>query len=1070
MVDYKDLYVVGIGSSAGGFEAFQKFLPRLPTSDRITYIIAQHLDPARPTLFGDLLSKYSSFNITPVVDGQKVEGGTICYSPPSKDVTIVDGCFRLTDPEVKSYPKPSVNKLFTSLAKEKKEKAVGIILSGTGSDGAMGISEISKHGGITLTEDEGAKYYSMPKAAIDTGHVIASLPPELLAEGIEHIIEDRQYFEKHFELKDSVSTIFNLLNKKTKVDFSSYKEATITRRIKKRMNETKSFNVDDYVELLQNDEEEIIRLKDELLIIVTSFFRDKEAFSQLKVHLKELLENKMDDHVRIWVTACATGEEAYSIAIIMSELLEEMKIVKKITIFATDISEDVVSKSRNKSYLEEQIDGISPEHLEKYFEPVNNSYKPKTSIREMIIFSQHDLIKDPPFLNMDLISCRNVLIYFDNELQKRLLSIFYYSLRYDSLLFLGKSETVGSLSALFSIEDNKAKIYKKANDIGEIDIDILTYVKRNNNSRRATKRETESEQAINVDNSINQAVSNIFGLNGVVIDRNGNILYYKGDCRDYIMQPQGIHTNDIYRLAVDYIKLDLRAIINLSRKNRVYEVSKKIRIMPTREPKEYVTISIFPLEKNRFGEETYFITFEKEVDQALSLPSDVFEPIDFNQTEASMLEDELVTLKERLQITIEELETSNEELQSTNEELQSTNEEFQSTNEELETSNEELQSTNEELQTVNDELNFSNLELELANIAFNKVLRGLNSYVVILDTKLNIVKYTDGIELFFDIGKSANNNFSTILLNSNFYKPNLMDDIKQCLYNDESITYEIIHGNRNFSFSIKKFSYGNNKLKSEIEDGLVLSFVDNTESIKKDKMIFQQSKMAAMGEMIGNIAHQWRQPLNTLNALNMKLESEFNNGELDNDSFAEFKNKSNTLIQNMSSTIDDFRSFFSPNKLKENFYIDKLIKETIDFIEDSFKHNKITIVNSITKDIQLYSYKNELMQVILNLLTNSKDAFLINKITDPKITIEHLDTDEEHVGIAIYDNGGGISSSIIDKVFEPYFTTRFQSGGTGIGLYMSKMMIQESMHGTLTLENYNNGTLAKIIISKRLNI
>ncbi len=1066
MVNYEDLYVVGIGSSAGGFEAFQKFLPRLPHSENITYIIAQHLDPARPTLFGDLLSKYSSFEITPVEDGQKVEGGLICYSPPNKDVTVIDGCFRLSEPEVKSYPKPSVNKLFTSLAKEKKEKAIGIVLSGTGSDGAQGIKEIAEHGGIALTEDEGAKYYSMPKAAIDTGKVIASLPPELLAEGIENIIEDRNYFSKHFELKDSVSVIFDILNKHTSIDFSSYKEATITRRIKKRMNETKSNGVDDYVELLKKDIDEVKRLKDELLIIVTSFFRDKEAFVQLKKEMRVMLENKIDEQVRIWVTACASGEEAYTLAIIISELLEEMKLVKKVTIFATDVSEDTIAQSRTRTFNFDQIEGISDEHLQKYFESSNNVYKPCNNLREMIIFSQHDLIKDPPFLNMDLITCRNVLIYFDNELQKRLLSIFYYSLRYDSMLFLGKSETVGSLSSLFAIVDNKSKIYKKANDIGKIDVDILTYVKRNNLTRRATKRETESEQAVNVDNSIEKAVSNVFGQNGVVIDSNANILYFKGDCRDYILHPKGVQTNELFRLAVDYLKLELRAIINLCRKKRTYQVSKKIRVMPVREPKEYVTISVFPLEKNRFGEETYFITFEKETDIGKSVSKTFFDPIDYNSSEASILEDELVTLKERLQITIEELETSNEELQSTNEELQSTNEEFQSTNEELETSNEELQSTNEELQTVNDELNFSNLDLEFANVAFNQVLHNLNSYVVILDTKLNIVKYTDGIDLFFDIGKSVNNNFSTILLNSSFYKPDLMDDIKKCLHDNKDIFYDIVHQDRNFTFSIKKFSYGSRKSTQGIEGGLVISFVDITESLKKDQVLFQQSKMAAMGEMIGNIAHQWRQPLNNLNALNIKLESEFNREELNAESFLIFKEKSNALIQKMSSTIDDFRSYFSPNKLKEHFQLSRLINESIEFVEDTYGDHGITIVNEISWDTELYGHKNELMQVVLNVLSNAKDACISNGIKNPQVTLAHFETDENNVGFTIVDNAGGITQDVMEKMYEPYFTTKFESGGTGIGLYMSKMMIQESMGGTLSIENHNDGTLVKIIVPK----
>lgn len=278
-----------------------------------------------------------------------------------------------------------------------------------------------------MAEDEGAKYFSMPKAAIDTRKVLASLPPEVLAEGIEYVLKDRKYFDKNFALQTSSNRIFDLLNAKTNIDFSSYKEATITRRIKKRIIETKSNGIDEYLELLQKDEEEVERLKDELLIIVTAFFRDKDAFWELKKEILNLIKNKLDGTVRIWVPGCATGEEAYSIAIILCETLEQLNINKKVTIFATDVSEKTVIESRNRTFTIKQVEGIDAIYLKKYFEFTNEIYKPKKILRDMIVFSKHDLIKDPPFLNLDLISCRNLLIYFDVELQKRLLSIFYYS-------------------------------------------------------------------------------------------------------------------------------------------------------------------------------------------------------------------------------------------------------------------------------------------------------------------------------------------------------------------------------------------------------------------------------------------------------------------------------------------------------------------------------------------------------------------------------------------------------------------------------------------------------------------
>jgi len=1064
MSKYEDLYVVGIGASAGGFEAFQKFLPKLSHTSNISYVITQHLDPKQPTLFGELLSKFSSLQIIQIKDGQKIEPDKIYYCPPNKDVVLQKGTFILTEPEVKSYPKPSVNKFLHSLALEKKDKAVGIILSGTGSDGAKGINSIAQYGGIALSEDEGAKYYSMPKAAIDTGKVLASLPPELLAEGIEHIIVDRKFFDKHFALQDSTAKIFEILNKKTDIDFSSYKEATITRRIKKRMNETKSRGVDGYLEILESDKEEVEKLKDELLIIVTSFFRDTEAFGALKKELYNLVKNKVDNTIRIWVAGCATGEEAYTIAIILCELFEELKITKKVTIFATDVSEKTINQSRNRFYTLEQVADVDKRYLKKYFDCSNDIFKPNKMLRDMIVFSKHDLIKDPPFLNLDMVSCRNLLIYFDTELQKRILSIFYYTMRYESILFLGKSETVGVLGSLFSIVDNRYKIYKKLNDLGNIDIETLTYVKKNNFVKTQVKKQTQEEKTLDVDISINKAISNKYAHSGIVIDgSNYNILFFKGDCSEFVGHPQGIQTSDIFRLIIDSLKLDLRATINEAKRQGVFASSKKIRIHHTKEPKEYVTIGVFPLEKNKLGESTLFVTFTKEIDEKRSIEPKFFDPIEIQGENVSILEEELSSLKERLQITIEELETSNEELQSTNEELQSTNEELQSTNEELETSNEELQSTNEELQTVNDELSYANYELEFANKAFNNALSNLDTYVLILDKKLNIVKHTDGIIKFFDLSKSHDTNFSSVIMNSTIELPNLLEDIKMCLLNNKSVEYNIEYNNRYYYFSIKRIDISVEN-KTNLDEGIVLSFVDKTDIIQKDQILFQQSKMASMGEMIGNIAHQWRQPLNNLSLSITHFIDKIENDDFKDNDIAKFKEKYKNSIITMNDTIDEFKNFFQVDNQKTTIDVCNSIKQSISMIDDSLKFHNIAID---FKDHICPIYegkKTELSQVVLNIITNSKDAFVINDIKNGKINIEVRETKDD-IFIDISDNAGGVSESIISKLCDPYFTTKENKGGSGIGLYMSSMILQQ-IGGSLQMQNYKSGLKTTITIPK----
>jgi len=1054
-MNYKDVFIVGIGASAGGFEALQKFLSKIQMDDRISYVICQHLDAKKPTLLGELLSKFSGFNISAISEKEEIKGNHIYYCPPDKNLIVQDGKFLFYESTKNIHsPKPSIDIFFKSLAQEKKEKAIGIILSGTGSDGTEGIIEIEKNGGIALAEDEAAKYFSMPKSAIDSGKVLVALPPELLADGIINLIEDRKYFDKYFEIEDSLEKIFSILKDETFVDFSSYKNATVTRRIKKRIVEKKAEGVNEYIKILQSDADEVTKLKDELLIIVTSFFRDEDAFVELKKQLTSLIEKKLDNNIRIWVTACATGEEAYSIAMIISDILEEKNKVKKVTIFATDVSDKVINESRNRVFKADELHGVRKSHIDKYFEKTQKSYKVNKKIRDMIVFSKHDIIKDPPFLNLDMISCRNLLIYFNNELQKRILSIFYYSLRYESLLFLGKSETIGTLTSLFSVISNKSKIYKKLNDLAKVDLETLTYGKRNSTFAKDRYINNQATNLIDIDISINKSISNRFIQNGIVVDGTSyNILFYKGDCKEFLHHPQGVHTNELFRLVVDFLRLDVRATISEAKKTGSYVSSKKIRILPISEPKEYVIINVYPLEKNKLGEDTYFVSFDKITDTKSSVSEDKYDPIDFNDTDMNVLEDELLTLKERLQITIEELETSNEELQSTNEELQSTNEELQSTNEELETSNEELQSTNEELQAVNDELNTSNIELDFANNAFNNVLANLGAHVVILDDKLNIVKYTAGIADFFDLSTNDEESFSNVLLNSNIELPNLLENIKKCLNYDFETGYDVTYKKRNYYFSIKRINLPMSEDKSN--KAIVLSFVDKTEFIEQDKIIFQQAKLVSMGEMIGNISHQWRQPLSVITtvASGIKLEAEYKTLALT--SIDENMNVILDQAKYLSKTIDNFRDFIKESKDFGKTNIKRVVNETINLVEASLRNNFITLVINIDDNLEIDGSTNELIEAMINIVNNSKDALKekIKNEDDKFIFINTKKLSPNSIELKITDTAGGIDEKIINRIQEPYFTTKHESVGTGLGLSIANKIIQERHHGKINIYN-----------------
>ncbi len=1046
---YESLTIVGLGASAGGFEALKKFIENIEQSDTVTYVIVQHLDPKQPTLLGSLLEKFSKIPIMQIENKMSPSGDIIYLCPPNSDLLIENGEFLLVPPSQKPYPKPSVNRFFKSLAFEKKDKAIGIILSGTGSDGAEGVVAIKQAGGLVLAENENAKYFSMPKAAIDTHAVDAVLSPDLMAQRIILAIEDPTYFEKHFDVLDNIDKIYRLLNQKSDVDFSDYKESTIYRRLERRIFDTKSENIGEYIALLQRSPAEIMKLKKELLIIVTSLFRDKEAFKALEDNLTNLIQEKEETNIRIWVSACAYGDEAYSTAIVVSEILKKLGKRNKVTIFATDISEEAIDEARNKTYSIEEMREVPKRLQELYFIENHSRFMPVKQIREMIVFSKHDVIKDPPFLNLDLINCRNLLIYFNSELQQRVLSIFYYALRYEALMFLGLSETIGSLKTLFSTVDSKYKIYRKSNDLGNINIESFAYFQKRD-FKKSSKKNRDEESILDVNSSVNSAVAGFFAENGIVVDANANALFYRGENK-YISYPQGVVTSDVYKQIADFLRLDLRATIAEAIKNESVATSKKIRLLPIGHERTYVVITVFPLTKNKLSENSFFVTFTEiteKSDQEISIKSLKTLGVE----EVNVLESELASIKERLQITIEELETSNEELQSTNEELQSTNEE-------LETSNEELQSTNEELHTVNDELEFKNNELAFVNEALHEVVEVVNTNVLILDKNLDLFLHTKGIEKFFKINYlSKRINLNDIIFNSEVTIPNLFENVKNVIKNEKEINYDLIINKRIYWFQIKRIRF------SSDEYGVVIGFTDKTEIIRNQEIMFQQSKLASMGEMIGNIAHQWRQPLNSLSLNLFALEKKFDSGLVDKESFASFSAKTRKTIEHMSDTINDFRDFFNPNKDQHFFSLSNVLNKTKTFIKDAFINIDISIPDKTQSDIEIFGYENEFAQVIINILNNSKDAIEKRKVQKGFINIGVTKRKDEVV-ITIIDNGGGVNKEILDRVFEPYFTTKEKKDGTGIGLYMSKMIIENSMHGSIKMANFEDGMKTEIFFT-----
>ncbi|WP_179005604.1 CheR family methyltransferase [Winogradskyella forsetii] len=705
----QDLYVVGVGASAGGLDALTKFLKNFNGSSAdICIVIVMHLSPDYKSQLASILDKRCKWPVVSAENNTELMSGNIYVTPQNKQIRIVNGSFILEDLSPRHSFTPSIDNFFMSLAKDKGKKAIGVILSGFGKDGSKGMTNIREIGGFTIVQlPETAEHRDMPNAAIDTGHIDLIVPAEQMYDDIVQFITNTRSIALSGIKKGSVDAIFELLEKRSGTDFSMYKPNTIMRRINHRIASLQLSSELEYYELIKKNPKELDHLFDTVLIGVTEFFRDLEAFDKLREQLTEMLNSKEPgDAIRIWSVGCATGEEPYSIAILLYELLGSSLNQYHVQIFASDIDERAISFGRKAMYNKELLDNVPAEIIAKYFEKSDNiHYEVKKEIKQHVLFTRHDITTDPPFVKLDLITCRNLLIYFSNTLQKQTFQIFHYSLRPKGLLFLGKSESVSVAADLFS-KIGKGKMFRKAESSLNYQLKFSRL-----RSRNQDKKEEEKQ-----DNIRNMSIADVaketlyYKYNNpfVVINDTAEIKEVHGSLRLYVEISQGTMNVNLHKMVNPELVTIVKAVLAQVKKTNVTHTSHVVKFN-LYEQLHYVRIKIIPL-VYRINEVQYFmVIFEKiEPTEGHIELQKKLETSDFVNLRIKELEDELTSTKEHLQIFTEELESTNEELQTINEELQSSNEELKSSNEELETSNEELQSANEELNTANQELRLTN--------------------------------------------------------------------------------------------------------------------------------------------------------------------------------------------------------------------------------------------------------------------------------------------------------------------------------------------------------------------------
>jgi len=778
-----DLLVAGIGASAGGLEAFSEVLSHLPADTGMAFVLVQHLAPDRESLLDELLNRTTEIPVLRAEHGMTVAANRVYVIPPGTQMTIAQGRLQLAERQAGLPQGKVVDTFFTSLAEDRKNKAIAIVLSGSNDDGAVGIRAVCDQGGITFAQDRATtEFPEMPSAAIATGQVDFVLPPAKIAEELVKISQHPYVREpKSSEAEEDIrfedgdlAMIFRQLHKHTGVDFSQYKRTTFERRMRRRMALNKLPHLTDYIEYLKETPQEVQALYQDVLITVTNFFRDAELFAALQAEVLPALfqEPSAADNIRIWTAGCATGEETYSIAMGLLECLDTAKIKPSVQIFGTDVSDEAIETARSGLYPADRMAEVSTERRERFFTEVDGGFQIKQSVRELCIFAKHDLSSDPPFSEIDLLTCRNVLIYFQSSLQRNVLSLFHYSLKPTGLLVLGNSETVGEASNLFKALNPQHKIFRREAVPSQVHFNYVggSYPRgfqapQQPDFSAPLKRSTVQQWA-------DQILLNRYAPVGVIINEKLDIIQFRGETSPFLRPPLGEPSFNLMKMLRPSLITPVRQALEQAQQRCV--AIKQHDLQLEESPASRLTLEVIPF--NVAQSRCCLVLFEMaspappdaeairawpEVRDDLSDPEVEVEVVRL-QREVATLRQELLDAQAFLQMTIEEQEATHQQLVAANEEVLSSNEELRSMNEELQTAKEEIQSANEELKTTNEELQSRHVESRRANDDLLNLVNNVNIPILMLSGNLHIRSFSPAARQMFnliptDVGRPISN-------------------------------------------------------------------------------------------------------------------------------------------------------------------------------------------------------------------------------------------------------------------------------------------------------------------------
>ncbi len=840
VADRDTVSIVGLGASAGGLQPMIDFFEAMPDTTDIAFVIVQHVDAGSRSQLPDIISRHTTMPVQMAEDEVTLEGGNVYVVRGHMHVSVEDDAISAA-PVDRDGAFDVIDFFFRSLAESRHERAVGVILSGTGSDGAQGLREIRGAGGLSIAQDpDEAEYESMPAAAIRTGFVDVVLSVSEMPDAILGFIEHSSAAIQHIERRDgaqdgeaTIESIINLLHREHQADFRSYKRSTITRRIQRRMGLRQVEGLREYHRHLQENPEEARQLAQDMLVGVTSFFRDREAFEDLReTVIAPIVESKEpDEAVRIWVPGAATGEEAYSIAILVHDVMNEMGRSLPVKVFASDLNPEAIERAREAIYPESIRADVPERYLDSYFRRPDEAYRVAEEVRKSVIFATHDILSDPPFSELDLISCRNVLIYLEPEAQKRIYGIFAFALREGGYLFLGRSDAASGAEEAFTRLDGEARIVRRT-DASQATPDLGAGGPSNTfEVTRAHARARPEDDLARINRDVLLAH---FAAAVALADENGEVLHFFGPTSRYLEHPTGTATLNIFDMAPDPLGTRLR-----SAQRRALESNERVRLnrMSLGDGPQELEADVTVVPINRPVREDTVIAFIFETPWKRPGPDTAEETVEVDdERRVAQLETDLQATRQDLEATIRELERANEDLVTANEEIMSMNEELQSANEELETSREELQSVNEELTTVNQELNEKLDQLRRTNADLENLLKAADIMAIFVSNELEIRRFSPAATRLLnlittDIGRPLSD------ISHNLRDVELAAAVRRVVDTEERIEEEVRDGEGNW-YIMRVHPYS----AEHQVDGVVIAFVNITRVKETEQLAERRSE------------------------------------------------------------------------------------------------------------------------------------------------------------------------------------------------------------------------------------